>query len=103
MLAETLNQPCDMKGLPRLLRWRMTATASERLLIGPVASGISKSEVSRDCQETDRHVRAFLGLPLHHARCPYVYLDTTYLHGRESRNMQVVSRAVVGATGINLT
>ncbi|QPN61836.1 transposase [Synechococcus sp. CBW1002] len=36
-----------------------------------------------------------------HASFPYVYLDATYLHGRLGRNMQVVSRAVVVAIGIN--
>jgi hypothetical protein len=30
-----------------------------------------------------------------------VYLNATYLHGRLGRNMQVVSRAVVVAIGIN--
>ncbi|TVS05299.1 MAG: hypothetical protein EA413_06915 [Cyanobium sp. PLM2.Bin73] len=38
---------------------------------------------------------------LDHARFPYVYLDATYLHGRLGRNMQLVSRAVVVAIGIN--
>ena len=42
-----------------------------------------------------------LGRPLDHARFPYVYLDATYLHGRLGRNMQVCSRAVVVAIGIN--
>jgi putative transposase len=65
------------------------------------ASGISKSEVSRICQGLDEQVKAFLGRPLDHARFPYVYLDATYLHGRLGRNMQVVSRAVVLAIGIN--
>jgi putative transposase len=65
------------------------------------ASGISKSEVSRICQGLDEQVKAFLGRPLDHARFPYVYLDATYLHGRLGRNMQVVSRAVVVAIGIN--
>jgi putative transposase len=39
--------------------------------------------------------------PLDHAHFPYVYLDATYLHGRLGRNLQVVSRAVVVAIGIN--
>ena len=65
------------------------------------ASGISKSEVSRICQGLDEQVKAFLGRPLDHARFPYVYLDATYLHGRLGRKMQVVSRAVVVAIGIN--
>ena len=65
------------------------------------ASGISKSEVSRICQGLDEQVKAFLGRPLDHACFPYVYLDATYLHGRLARNLQVVSRAVVVAIGIN--
>jgi len=65
------------------------------------ASGISKSEVSRICQGLDEQVKAFLGRPLDHARFPYVYLDATYLHGRLGRNLQVCSRAVVVAIGIN--
>jgi putative transposase len=65
------------------------------------ASGISKSEVSRICQGLDEQVKAFLGRPLDHARFPYVYFDATYLHGRLGCNMQVVSRAVVVAIGIN--
>jgi putative transposase len=64
-------------------------------------SGISKSEVSRICQGLDEQVKAFLGRPLEHARYPYVYLDATYLHGRLGRNLQVVSRVVVVAIGIN--
>jgi putative transposase len=65
------------------------------------ASGISKSEVSRICKGLDEQVKAFLGRPLDHARYPYVFLDATYLHGRLGQNMQVVSRAVVVAIGIN--
>jgi transposase-like protein len=64
-------------------------------------SGISKSEVSRICQGLDEQVKAFLGRPLDHAHFPYVYLDATYLHERLGRNLQVVSRAVVVAIGIN--
>ena len=66
------------------------------------ASGISKSEVSRICQGLDEQVKAFLCRPLDHARYPYVFLDATYLHGRLGQNMQVVSRAVVVAIGINV-
>ncbi|QPN71750.1 transposase [Synechococcus sp. CBW1108] len=66
------------------------------------ASGVSKSEVSRICQGTGEQVKAFLGRPLDHAHFPYVYLDATYLHGRLGQNMQVVSRAVVVAIGINV-
>ncbi len=65
------------------------------------ASSISKSEVSRICQGLDEQVKAFLSRPLDHARLPSVYLDATDLHGRLGRNMQIFSRAVVVAIGIN--
>jgi putative transposase len=55
----------------------------------------------RICQGLEEQVKAFLQRPLVHVRVPYVYLDATYLHGRLGRNLQVVSRAVVVAIGIN--
>jgi putative transposase len=77
-----------------LLTWGLVELLGE-------ASGISKSEVSRICQGLDDQVKAFLQRPHEHARFPYVYLDATYLHGRLGRNMQVCSRAIVVAIGIN--
>jgi putative transposase len=65
------------------------------------ASDISRSEVNCICQGLDELVKAFQQRPLDHVRFPYVYLGATYLHGRLSRTMQVVSRAVVVAIGIN--
>jgi putative transposase len=46
-------------------------------------------------------VKAFLGLPLDHARYPYVFLDATYLHGRLGLGQQGCSRAAVIAMGVN--
>jgi transposase-like protein len=63
-------------------------------------SGISKSEVSRICQGLDVQVQAFLNRPLELSRYPYVYLDATYLHGRDPARKQVISRAVIVAVGI---
>src|SRR4029079_1029834 len=65
-------------------------------------SGISKSEVSRICQQLDEVVGAFRTRPLDHIGFPYVYLDATYLHVRNKpgKGGQVVSMAVVVATGI---
>jgi putative transposase len=63
-----------------------------------VASGISKSEVSRICRELDGEMEAFRTRPLGHVEFPYVFCDATYLKGRVRG--QVVSRAVVVATGI---
>ena len=45
-------------------------------------SGISKSQVSRICQEIDQQVQAFLGRPLESSGYAYVYLDATYLKGQ---------------------
>jgi putative transposase len=63
-----------------------------------VASGISKSEVSRICAELDRDLEGFRSRPLEHVAFPYVFLDATYIKGRV--NGRVVSRAVVIATGV---
>ncbi len=63
-------------------------------------SGISKSEVSRICSELDEQLGAFRSRTLAHIEFPYVFLDATYLKGRV--NHQVVSRAVVVATGVSM-
>ncbi|MEU6995442.1 IS256 family transposase [Streptomyces sp. NPDC046465] len=61
-------------------------------------SGISKSEVSRICADLDDQLTIFRERPLDHTRFPYVYLDATYCKVRV--NHQIVSQAVVIATGI---
>jgi putative transposase len=72
-----------------------------------IDTGISKSEVSRICAGLDEAVTAFRTRALGHTQFPYVYLDATYLHVRDSPRAgvtdvpgQVVSKAVVVATGI---
>jgi putative transposase len=65
-----------------------------------VDTGISKSEVSRICAGLDERVAAFRGRTLGHVGFPYVYLDATYVNVRDDALGQVVSRAVVIATGI---
>ena len=64
-------------------------------------SGISKSEVSRICAGLDEELGAFRERSLAHVEFPYVFLDATYVKGRV--NHQVVSRAVVVATGVSMT
>jgi len=54
-----------------------------------VQSGISKSQVSRICQDIDQQVQAFLNRPLQESGYAYVFLDATYLHGRLGRALQV--------------
>jgi putative transposase len=66
-----------------------------------VASGISKSEVSRICAEMDKDLAAFRDRSLAHVEFPYVFLDATYLKGRVRG--RVVSRAAVIATGVTAT
>ena len=66
-----------------------------------VASGISRSEVSRICGELDDDLDAFRNRRLDHTRFPYVFADATYLKGRVRG--RVVSRAVVVATGVTAT
>ena len=64
-------------------------------------SGISKSQVSRICQDIDQQVQAFLSRPLESSSYAYVYLDATYLKGRLGKAQQVCSRAAVVAMGVN--
>ena len=68
-----------------------------------IDAGISKSEVSRICAGLDEAVGAFRTRTLGHTSFVYVYLDATYLHVREVSLGQVVSKAVVVATGITAT
>ena len=60
-------------------------------------SGISKSQVSRLCEEIDEKVGAFLERPLE-GEWPYVWLDATYVKVR--KNGRIVSVAVIIATGV---
>jgi putative transposase len=64
-----------------------------------VESGVSKSTVSRICEQLDEEVAAFRDRSLDHLEFPYVFVDATYLHGRKDH--RVVSRAVVVATGVS--
>src|SRR4051812_28932837 len=61
-------------------------------------SGISKSEVSRICQELDVEVGAFRDRSLADQPFRYVFLDATYCKARV--NHRVMSQAVVVATGV---
>lgn len=61
-------------------------------------TGMSKSQVSRLCQDIDGRVEAFLNRPLE-GDWPYVWLDATYLKVREAG--RVVSVAVTVAVGAN--
>jgi putative transposase len=61
-------------------------------------SGISKSQVSRLCEEIDVRVKAFLGRPIE-GDWPYLWIDATYIKVRQ--NGRIVSVAVIVAVGAN--
>jgi putative transposase len=62
------------------------------------ASGISKSQVSRLCEEIDERVNAFLARPIE-GEWPYLWIDATYLKTREAG--RIISTAVILAIGVN--
>jgi len=61
-------------------------------------SGISKSQVSRLCEEIDGKVKAFLDRPIE-GDWPYLWVDATYVKVREAG--RIVSVAVIVAVGVN--
>jgi putative transposase len=61
-------------------------------------AGISKSQVSRLCEELDEEVARFRERPLE-GPYPYVWLDATYVKARQDG--RVASVAVVIAVGVN--
>ena len=61
-------------------------------------TGISKSQVSRLCEEIDERVKAFLSRPIE-GDWPYLWIDATYVKARESG--RIVSAAVIVAVGVN--
>ena len=61
-------------------------------------SGISKSQVSRLCEEIDDQVKAFLDRPIE-GDWPYLWIDATYVKVRHGG--RIVSVAVIVAVGVN--
>jgi putative transposase len=61
-------------------------------------TGISKSQVSRLCEEIDGKVKAFLERPIE-GDWPYLWIDATYVKVR--RGGRIVSVAVIIAVGVN--
>src|ERR671929_581980 len=60
-------------------------------------TGISKSQVSRLCEEIDERVNAFLTRPIEGV-WPYLWIDATYIKVREAG--RIVSLAVIIAVGV---
>ena len=61
-------------------------------------TGVSKSQVSRLCQEIDERVQAFLNRPLE-GDWPFVWFDATYVKVR--RDGRIVPVAAIIAIGVN--
>ena len=61
-------------------------------------SGVSKSQVSRLCEEIDEKVQAFLTRPIE-GDWPYLWVDATYVKVRQAG--RIVSVAVIVAVGAN--
>jgi len=60
--------------------------------------GVSKSQVSRLCEDIDERVKTFLDRPLE-GDWPYLWIDATYVRVRN--NGRIVSVAVIVAVGVN--
>src|ERR1700736_168130 len=61
-------------------------------------TGISKSQVSRLCEDIDQRVKAFLDRPIE-GGSPYLWVEATYVQVRQAR--RIVSVAVIVAVGVN--
>jgi transposase-like protein len=61
-------------------------------------TGVSKSQVSRLCEDIDGKVKAFLDRPIE-GDWPYLWIDATYVKQRD--NGRIVSAAVIVAVGVN--
>jgi len=61
-------------------------------------TGISKSQVSRLCEDIDERVQAFLSRPIE-GSWPYLWIDATYLKSRKGG--RIASVAVIVAVGVN--
>jgi len=61
-------------------------------------TGVSRSQVSRLCEEIDGKVKAFLDRPIE-SDWPYLWIDATYVKARDAG--RIVSAAVIVAVGVN--
>src|SRR5678810_278585 len=77
---------------------RMAEKALTAVIQEAYVQGISKSQVSRLCEEIDGKVKAFLERPIE-GDWPYIWIDATYLKVR--RGGRIVSVAVIIAVGVN--
>lgn len=76
----------------------MSTRAVDDLVKAMGGSGVSKSQVSRLCEEIDERVNTFLARPIEGAWL-LLWIDATYLKVREAG--RIVSLAVIVAVGVN--
>ncbi len=76
----------------------VSTRAVDNLVQALGGTGISKSQVSRLCEEIDERVQAFLNRPIE-GTWPYLWLDATYIKAREGG--RIVSKAAIVAMGVN--
>jgi transposase-like protein len=76
----------------------VSTRAMDDLVQAMGGTGISKSQVSRLCEEIDERVDAFLSQPIE-GDWPYLWIDATYLKVRQGG--RIVSVAVTIAVGVN--
>jgi transposase-like protein len=77
---------------------RVSTRSVDDLVKAMGGTGISKSQVSRLCEEIDGKVKAFLDRPIEGDR-PYLWIDATYVKARD--NGRIVSMAAIVAVGVN--
>jgi putative transposase len=76
----------------------ISTRAVDTLVQAMGGTGISRSQVSRLCQEIDERVNAFLERPIE-GEWPYLWIDATYVKVRQDH--RIVSVAVIVAVGVN--
>lgn len=83
-------QEADIHGL--------STRAVDDLVKAMGAGGVSNSQVSRLCEESDERVNVFLSRPIE-GEWPYVWIDATYVKSRTGG--RILSTAVIIAVGVN--
>ena len=76
----------------------VSTRAMDDLVQAMGGTGVSKSQVSRLCEDIDERVDAFLSRPIE-GEWPYLWVDATYLKVRQ--NGRIVSVAATIAVGVN--
>lgn len=76
----------------------VSTRAMDDLVQAMGGTGVSKSQVSRLCEDIDERVDAFLARPIE-GEWPYLWVDATYLKVRQ--NGRIVNVAATIAVGVN--